>query len=596
MIMILRNYRINKLPLLLAFIVLFVLGRPLVALAEIPTCSNYTDPAAERRCEERIYQKYGVTFLDQKRDLCKTAPSTTPPASKSLFIIGDSIGEGLTVPLNKTLGEKEDWKVSADTRVGRPLSEGASIIEKSPEKLQGIGVVLVVLGTNNVDSTTNQDDVGTMIKNIKAADSTAEIYWLKVNVTKSSLVPGAKSFNDILAANKDISVIDGQASVSGDGIHPSNYSDLANTVSAAVKGADSQANASTSTSSCGPCGANAVSGGSNNEETVFKFFAGNNFTKEQSAGIVGNMIAESGVNPKRVQGTSTPDGDKDSPPGGGGYGLVQWTPGTKILDDAKAKGQSPGDLNFQMGLLLDQLNGGSKIPEKAAGDDIKKQTTVDGAAKSFMLKYERPADKSEARQNERARLAEGVFQRYAATTAGSSSSTGTCSTGEGTGTVIDGFVVYDQLDERWANSPYGTSTVAKSGCGPSSVAMVVSTLVDKNVTPDVVAKDFSRFYKDGEGSDWGLMTEAPVKYGLKSNDIANNMEEAKKALREGKLIIASGKGSKPFTTDGHLLVLRGITDQGKLLIGDSGHKDTSDKEWDESVLAPLIRNMWVITK
>ena len=35
--------------------------------------------------------------------------------------------------------------------------------------------------------------------------------------------------------------------------------------------------------------------GSNNQQKAFNFFVQNGYTKEQAAGIVGNMIAESGV-------------------------------------------------------------------------------------------------------------------------------------------------------------------------------------------------------------------------------------------------------------------------------------------------------------
>ncbi len=154
--------------------------------------------------------------------------------------------------------------------------------------------------------------------------------------------------------------------------------------------------------------------GNNNEKKVWNFLISAGFTKEQAAGVIGNMYAESGVNPRRVQGTRTPDGDLDYPPPGNiGYGLVQWTPGTKILPYAQQKNKTSGDLGFQLGLLVAQLNGtdNTGIAEKNAGDDLKKQTTPEAAAKSFMLKYERPLDQSEEKQAGRAEKAREVFDR-----------------------------------------------------------------------------------------------------------------------------------------------------------------------------------------
>lgn len=338
------------------------------------------------------------------------------------------------------------------------------------------------------------------------------------------------------------------------------------------------------------------------EETVFWYFVSKGLTMEQAAGILGNMWVESGVNPRRVQGTPTPEGDSDTPTSVG-YGLVQWTPGTKILPDAQARNKSPGDLIFQIELLWDQLEGRSEIPEKAAGDHLKQQTTVRDATASFMTKYERPKDQSQSAINDRVPLAERVYQNFlgktppAGVTATSSGSASTCSSDNlaGTEQIIDGFVIYSQYDPAWRNKPYGSSTVGESGCGPSSIAMIVSTFGDK-VTPDQVAARFSQYYIPGQGSSWGLMTEGPRAYGYTSVDIGNNMTKAAEELRKGAVILASGEGPKPFTTGGHILVLRGITADGKILVGDSGHTDTSDKEWDPEQLAGSIRNMWAVTR
>ena len=51
------------------------------------------------------------------------------------------------------------------------------------------------------------------------------------------------------------------------------------------------------------------------------------------------------------------------------------------------------------------------------------------------------------------------------------------------------------------------------------------------------------------------------------------------ALQEGKLVIAiMAKGH--FTTSGHFIVLRGVTEDGKLLVADPASVKRSNKEWD----------------
>lgn len=353
--------------------------------------------------------------------------------------------------------------------------------------------------------------------------------------------------------------------------------------------------------------------GSNNEQKAFNHLVTvGKFTKEQAAGIVGNMTVEStGVHPQILQG-NTPDiittaeqaleAEKEAQKTGDliGWGVVQWTPPSKFINDPSIGLEKANDLTVQLNFVVEQLRGGTGIPEKAAGDDILKQTTVAGAAKSFMIKYERPAVQSESAQNARARIAEGVFQRYSngvTGVTGSEQGGSEICVGAAPGNVIDGFVLYNQSDPKWADKPYGTSTIAEAGCGPSSVAMVVATLTgDQSVTPETIATKYSQYYKTNEGSSWDLMSNVPGDYGLTSRVIGKDMDAAKEAIRAGGLVIATGTGNKPFTSGGHILVIRGVTGEGKLLLGDSGHKDTSDVEYDESELIGPIRNMWVITK
>ena len=49
-------------------------------------------------------------------------------------------------------------------------------------------------------------------------------------------------------------------------------------------------------------------------------------------------------------------------------------------------------------------------------------------------------------------------------------------------------VYYNQLDERYANKPYGTDDIGGYGCGPTAMAMVVSSLTDDLVDPVEMAK------------------------------------------------------------------------------------------------------------
>ena len=50
-------------------------------------------------------------------------------------------------------------------------------------------------------------------------------------------------------------------------------------------------------------------------------------------------------------------------------------------------------------------------------------------------------------------------------------------------------IYYNQMDSRWANIMYGrSSTIGEAGCGPTSLAIVVSTLTGRNIDPVEVSR------------------------------------------------------------------------------------------------------------
>jgi len=75
-------------------------------------------------------------------------------------------------------------------------------------------------------------------------------------------------------------------------------------------------------------------------------------------------------------------------------------------------------------------------------------------------------------------------------------------------------------------------------------------------------------------------------------------------LKSGGLVIASGTGPIPFTSGGHILVIRGVDESGKWLLGDPGHNraygpeipNPNEHAYEPSELTPYIRGLWGITK
>jgi len=151
---------------------------------------------------------------------------------------------------------------------------------------------------------------------------------------------------------------------------------------------------------------------------------------------------------------------------------------------------------------------------------------------------------------------------------------------------------YSQLDARWKNLPYGpVDTIGSSGCGPTSLAIVVSSLTSRTVDPvQMCGWAYQNGYLcPGSGSYHSLIPEGAKHFGLTVDYAkANEPQKIIDALASGKLVVAI-MGSGHFTKSGHFMVLRGVTADGKILIADPASKTRSEQQWDLSIILSEAR-------
>lgn len=125
--------------------------------------------------------------------------------------------------------------------------------------------------------------------------------------------------------------------------------------------------------------------------------------------------------------------------------------------------------------------------------------------------------------------------------------------------------LYNQLD--YPDVRYGCcGTVASHGCGVTSLAMVASYLLDEELLPDEMAKQFGEYNTD-EGSYWVLFEDSAKELGLGFQERTANTNEVMEALRNGQVVI-SLQHAGLFTGGGHFIVLVGLTEDGKIIIND----------------------------
>lgn len=144
------------------------------------------------------------------------------------------------------------------------------------------------------------------------------------------------------------------------------------------------------------------------------------------------------------------------------------------------------------------------------------------------------------------------------------------------------FIYYDQTWDAYADYKYGSNTVGGYGCGPTSMAMIVTNLTGITVKPTTMA-DWSAsngYFVNGRGTAYGLFPAVSAMYGISCTYISSyDKDTVVSALRAGKLLLTV-VGPGDFTRGRHFLLIRGITDDGKLLLADSGKYENCLVEWD----------------
>ena len=178
-------------------------------------------------------------------------------------------------------------------------------------------------------------------------------------------------------------------------------------------------------------------------------------------------------------------------------------------------------------------------------------------------------------------LGDGMLQNLSAWNGNIISSLGNVSFTDGATEVV----CYNQLDERYAGVAYGTDVIGGYGCGPTAMAIVVSSLSGETVDPVEMAEwSYNNgYWCKNSGSYHALIPAAAKNWKLSvSGCSASEPQQLLDALAEGKLVVAiMGKGH--FTSSGHFIVLRGVKD-GQILVADPASYSRSEQTWDLSLI------------
>lgn len=144
-----------------------------------------------------------------------------------------------------------------------------------------------------------------------------------------------------------------------------------------------------------------------NASYIFSYFTYEGWTVNAIAAMLGNMQAESTINPGRWQGNNVGSGPA--------YGIVQWDPWSKYVNWCTEQGFSdPSEMDNNLARIMYEVeNGGQWFATSDYDLSFEEFTTStllpEYLAAAFVKNYERPADQSASVLLYRGRLANAWY-------------------------------------------------------------------------------------------------------------------------------------------------------------------------------------------
>lgn len=145
---------------------------------------------------------------------------------------------------------------------------------------------------------------------------------------------------------------------------------------------------------------------------------------------------------------------------------------------------------------------------------------------------------------------------------------------------------FAQSDPAWREKLYGSDTIGSYGCGPTAMAMAVSSLTAHETDPVQMSNwaYANGYYARGSGSYHSIVSGAAAAFGLKAEGLRTmDANELRTQLAGGRIGVALMKAGH-FTSGGHFIVLRGVTLEGNILVADPNSRARSLQSWDAQLV------------
>lgn len=161
-----------------------------------------------------------------------------------------------------------------------------------------------------------------------------------------------------------------------------------------------------------------------------------------------------------------------------------------------------------------------------------------------------------------------------------------------TDSALGPMIYYNQHDRRWGDYLYGgRDPMTKYGCGPTAVAMLISSFSSTTLTPPEAADWAAEqgLFAPGSGSYHALIPEALTAHGLSVESVKDRSIENVSSLLNNKTILVALMGRGALTQNGHFIIITQLLENQMVRIADPSSYENSTKEWQLSQLLSELK-------
>lgn len=138
--------------------------------------------------------------------------------------------------------------------------------------------------------------------------------------------------------------------------------------------------------------------------------------------------------------------------------------------------------------------------------------------------------------------------------------------------TIAGFTYFNQGDAAWNQNGY---CIKSSGCGPTAMAVCITSLTNKWVTPiDTTVWAYEHGYYSNAGSAHEVVPALAKNYQIGCSGLGTDYKKIRDALKKKHPVVGL-MGPGYFTRGGHFITLVAIDDKDQVTVADVGSRQRS---------------------